>query len=65
MGGSFWMKHGEFSAGADAHAILFEGDRAYVTNQGANTVSVFNVLNHTKLKDVPVGNKPNGIVIKY
>ena len=65
MGGSFWMKHGEFLAGADAHAILFDGDRAYVTNQGANTVSVFNVLNHTKLKDIAVGKKPNGIVIKY
>ena len=64
MGGGFWMKHGEFSAGADTHVIAFYGDKAYVTNQGANTVSVFNVLTHNKIKDIPVGKKPNGIAFK-
>jgi YVTN family beta-propeller protein len=67
MGGNSWMKHGEFATGADAHAIAFtnDGATAYVTNQGANTVSVINVTAHSKIKDIPVGKKPNGIVLKY
>jgi YVTN family beta-propeller protein len=64
MGGNTWMKHGEFATGADAHAIAFNGNYAYVTNQGANTVSVINVSTHTKVKDIPVGKKPNGIILK-
>ena len=64
MGGSTWMKHGEFATGADAHAIAFNGNFGYVTNQGANTVSVINVTTHAKVKDIPVGKKPNGIVFK-
>lgn len=67
MGGNSWMKHGEFATGADAHAIAFttDGATAYVTNQGANTVSVINATAHTKIKDIAVGKKPNGIVLKY
>ena len=67
MGGDMWMKHGEFATGADVHAIAFNaaGTIAYVTNQGANTVSVINAGTHIKLKDIPVGKKPNGIVLKY
>ena len=67
MGANNWMKHGEFISGTNAHAIAFTNDGAmgYVTNQGANTVSIFKVSNHTKLKDLAVGKKPNGIVLKY
>ena len=67
MGANTWMKHGEFVTGADAHAIVFNtaGTTAYVTNQGANTVSVINTSSHTKIKDIAVGKKPNGIVLKY
>jgi len=64
MGADTWMKHGEIVTGADAHAIAFNGGYGYVTNQGANTVSVINVSTHTKVKDIPVGKKPNGIVFK-
>ena len=64
MGANTWMKHGEFATGADAHAIAFYGNFGYVTNQGANTVSVINVTTHAKIKDIPVGKKPNGIVFK-
>ena len=64
MGGNTWMKHGEFATGANSHAIAFYGSYAYVTNQGANTVSVINSATHAKLKDIPVGKKPNGIVFK-
>ena len=64
--GSVWTKDGEIPTGVDAHAIVFNADesKAYVTNQGANTVSVIDVMTHTKIKDIPVGSKPNGIVLK-
>lgn len=50
----------------DAHAIAFTKDVtiAYVSNQGAARVSVINVATLTKLKDITVGQKPNGIVLK-
>lgn len=61
-----WMKMGEIQTGLDAHAIAFakDGLTAYVTNQGAATVSVVDVKNRTKVKDIAVGKKPNGIVLK-
>jgi YVTN family beta-propeller protein len=65
MGGA-WMKHAEIETGLDAHAIAFttDGRTAYITNQGAATVSVVDVNTRTKLRDIAVGKKPNGLVIK-
>ena len=63
-GGNNWTKQGEINTGANAHGIAFYGTTAYVTNQGANTVSVIDVPTHTKKKDIPVGKKPNGIAIR-
>jgi YVTN family beta-propeller protein len=40
-----------------AHAIAFKGTTAYVT--------VIDVMNHKKIKDIKVGSKPNGIVLKF
>ena len=64
--GGVWTKDGEVATGADAHAIAFnaDGTKAYVTNQGAGTVSVISLATHTKTKDITVGSKPNGIVLK-
>lgn len=61
-----WIKQGSFETGAGAHAIAFasNGNVAYVTNQMANSVSVINAVLHSKIKDIVVGAKPNGIVIK-
>lgn len=61
-----WTKAGEIITGTDAHAIVFTSNesKAYVTNQGANSVSVIDVKTHAKIKDIPVGSKPNGIVLK-
>lgn len=61
-----WNHGGVFSTGAGAHAIAFDEDsmKAYVTNQGAESVSVINAMNHTVSKTLTVGKKPNGIVIK-
>ncbi|MFT3909749.1 MAG: YncE family protein [Ferruginibacter sp.] len=64
MGSNTWMQHGEFTTGAGAHAIIFYNGYGYVTNQEANTVSLVNASNHSKVKDIPVGDKPNGITIK-
>jgi YVTN family beta-propeller protein len=50
---------------AGAHAIAFKGTTAYVTNQEAASVSVIDVTTHTKIKDIKVGAKPNGIVLKF
>lgn len=62
-----WMKMGEVATGLDAHAIGFtkDGATAYITNQGAATVSVIDVAKRTKIKDIAVGKKPNGIVLAY
>ncbi|MFD1140829.1 YncE family protein [Larkinella insperata] len=61
-----WQKAAEVPTGLDAHAIAFtpDGKTAYVTNQGAGTVSVIDTENRLKLKDIAVGKKPNGIVLK-
>ena len=65
--GNIWTHGGVFNAGAGAHATAFtnDGNTAYVTNQLAQSVSVINVSTHSKVKDITVGKKPNGIVIKY
>ena len=62
-----WMKMSEVATGLDAHAIAFtkDGNTAYVTNQGAASVSVVDVQTRTKKQDITVGKKPNGIVLKY
>ena len=61
-----WAKQGDITTGADAHAITFTNDdkTAYVTNQGANTVSVIMVSDHKVTTTITVGSKPNGIVLK-
>lgn len=64
--GNQWAHGGVFNAGAGAHAVAFtpDGNTAYVTNQMAASVSVIDVNNHSKVKDISVGKKPNGIVLK-
>lgn len=60
-----WTKEGEISTGADAHAIAFnaDGTKAFVTNQGAGTLSIIKMSDHTKIKDIAVGDMPNGIAL--
>lgn len=64
--GSNWNLQNNITTGTDAHAIAFtaDGSKAYVTNQGANTVSVIDVASHTVTKTISVGTKPNGIALK-
>lgn len=62
-----FSKGGSFDTGAGTHAIAFSQDEmtAYITNQGASSVSVADVMTHNETKEITVGTKPNGIVIKY
>lgn len=64
--GNQWTKKGSIPTGSGAHAIAFtrDGKRAYITNQLAGTVSVIDVAAKSKLKDIAVGDKPNGIAIR-
>jgi YVTN family beta-propeller protein len=64
--GGVWTLKGSIITGADAHAIAFNsnGTKAYVTNQGAGTVSVIDVASHSVSQSIKVGTKPNGIAIK-
>jgi YVTN family beta-propeller protein len=61
-----WALQSSIITGADAHAIAFspDGSTAYVTNQGANTVSVIHVADHRVTATIPVGKKPNGLVLR-
>lgn len=61
-----WTKAGEITTGADAHAIAFnaDGSKAYISNQGAGSVSVINPTTHQVTKIITVGAKPNGIIFK-
>lgn len=61
-----WVHEGMFPTGPGAHAVGFAngGSIAYVTNQMAASVSIISVSDHSKIRDVPVGKKPNGILIK-
>ena len=65
--GSGWMNHGSIATGAGAHAVAFtsDGQKAFITNQLAGTVSVVDVPGKKKQTDVSVGQKPNGILIRY
>ncbi|NUO19258.1 YncE family protein [bacterium] len=63
---SGWSRVAEIATGADAHAIAFTSDgvKAYITNQGAGTVSVVDTASRAKITDVSVGHRPNGIVLR-
>lgn len=62
-----WTNAGSISTAPGAHAIAFTNNEniAYVTNQMAGTVSVIDVNAKAKIRDVTVGKKPNGILLKY
>lgn len=61
-----WVLKSSIVTGQDAHAVIFSKDEkiAYIVNQKENTVSVIDVEKHQKVKDIPVGQSPNGIVLR-
>jgi YVTN family beta-propeller protein len=44
------------------HGTVFAGDRAYVTEGGANRIAVIDTKNFTKVGEIPVGTRPDGIL---
>lgn len=60
-----WVEKSYLPTGTGAHAIAFNaaGDKAYITNQEAGTVSVIDATSFTKITDITVGEKPNGILL--
>lgn len=63
---SGWHRSDSIMTGAGAHAIAFtkDGSMAWVTNQLAGTISVINATTMAKVKDISVGAKPNGIILR-
>lgn len=64
--GAIYTNIVNITTAAGAHGINFTADYsiAYITNQTAGTVSVIDVASRTKIKDITVGTKPNGLIIK-
>lgn len=63
---NIWTRNTEIITGADAHAIVVNSTqtKAYVTNQGANTLSVIEIANKSISATIAVGLKPNGLALK-
>lgn len=61
-----WNRTDSISTGAGAHAISFtkDGSQAWITNQMAGNVSIISTANLQKIKDISVGTKPNGIIMR-
>jgi YVTN family beta-propeller protein len=61
-----WMYHAQATAGKDATSIAFDKDlkMAYITNREAGTVSVIDVATRVQTKEITVGKKPSGLVLK-
>jgi YVTN family beta-propeller protein len=50
------------TVGADPTAVVISGNRAYVANQGDNTVSVIDTTTKRAVATIPVGTGPNSLV---
>jgi YVTN family beta-propeller protein len=70
----FWTQNGDsynyggsVAVGSGAGAMIFsqDGKTCYVTNQDENSVSVVDVTKLKEMMKITVGEKPNGLVIRY
>ncbi len=70
----FWIQNGTgyihggyISVGGGAGTMAFSqnGKTCYVTNQNDNSVSVVDVPGLKEMMKITVGEKPNGLVIRY
>lgn len=57
---------GELRTGDGAHGLVFgpDGVRAFVTNQGANSLSVIDVASRSVIKTLPMDGQPIGLVFR-
>lgn len=65
--GAGYIHGGYVPVGSGAGAIIFSksGKTCYVTNMDDNSVSVVDVAGLKELIKIPVGEKPNGLIIRY
>ena len=65
--GSSYMHGGSVPVGVGAGAMTFsqDGKTCYVTNQDDNSVSVVDVTGLKEMMRIQVGEKPNGLIIRY
>lgn len=64
--GSDYIYGGSVSVGSGAGAMIFSknGDTCYVTNQNDNSVSIVDVAGLKEIMKIPVGERPNGLIIR-
>lgn len=65
--GTGYMYRGNVSVGSGASTIIFSktGDTCYVSNQNDSSVSVVDVTGLKESIKIHVGEKPNGMIIRY
>jgi YVTN family beta-propeller protein len=65
--GNAYNYGGSVTLGSGAGAMIFskDGKTCYVTNQDENSVSVVDVTELKEMMKITVGEKPNGLVIRY
>jgi YVTN family beta-propeller protein len=60
-----WLESNRLATGAGTHQVVIANNgKAYITNQNAATVTLINGSTREKIKDITVGSKPCGLVIK-
>jgi YVTN family beta-propeller protein len=67
LNGTSYMHGGSVPVGGGAGAMVFsqDGKTCYVTNQNDNSISVVDVTMLKEIMKIPVGEKPNGLIIRY
>jgi YVTN family beta-propeller protein len=65
--GTNYMYGGSVPVGSGASEMVFSknGETCYVTNQNDNSVSVVDVAGLKEIMKIPVGENPNGLIIRY
>ena len=70
----FWTQNGDaysyggsITVGDGAETMVFsqDGKTCYVTNQDENSVSIVDVAGLKEMMQIPVGERPNGLVIRH
>jgi YVTN family beta-propeller protein len=60
-----WLESNRTKTGAGAHQITFvPNGKAYISNQNAGTITLVNSSTREKIKEINVGGKPCGMVVK-
>ncbi len=55
---------GDITGLSGVHGTAFAGGRAYISNGGANRVTVVDIQTLRKIAEIPVGTRPDGILVR-